>query len=187
MSANDELAIKLSKGRIILLILGSCAFVAVGVWMFSMLPEDLKDMPPFFRNLLFIHTVGILSIVFFGMTGVFGIKKFFDRKAGLVFNSAGIFDNSSGISAGYIPWTEILGTKIYEMVNQKMLIILLANPDVYIERGNPLKRFLNRKNYNMCGSPISISSNALKMSFPELLSTFERYHQKYGQRMSAST
>ena len=187
MNAPDELVIELSKGKIILLILGSLVFVAGGAWMLSMGPEDMKDMIPLFRNVLLVHIVGILSIVFFGMAAVLGLKKLFDKKPGLVFNSAGIMDNSSGISAGFIPWSDILGAKTYEVVNQKMLVILLRNPEVYIERGNPLMRFLNKRNSSMCGSPITINSKALKMNFAELLSTFQRYYQAYAQRTAAST
>jgi hypothetical protein len=38
---------------------------------------------------------------------------------------------------------------------------------------------VNKANQGMTGSPISISSAALKIDFPELLSLFDRYLQKY--------
>jgi hypothetical protein len=49
-----------------------------------------------------------------------------------------------------------------------------------IERGGTLKHALNKANYKMCGSPIAITSNALKINFSELLSLFHQYNQKYG-------
>lgn len=39
---------------------------------------------------------------------------------------------------------------------------------------------LNKANYKMCGSPIVISSSALKINFSELLSLFNQYQRKYG-------
>lgn len=125
-------------------------------------------------------------MVFFGLCAVIAARKMFDKKPGLVLNSSGIIDNSSGVAAGFIPWNEILGAEIFEVFRQKTLIILVKNPEAYVERGNPLKRAANKANYKMCGSPIAITSNTLQMSFPELLSLFQQYHQKYGQALPAS-
>jgi hypothetical protein len=111
---------------------------------------------------------------------VYGITKLFDKKPGLVFSRSGIVDNSSGASAGFIPWAEIVGAEIFEAHRQKLLIIKVQNPQKYIERGNRLKQTLNRANHKMCGSPIAISSNALKINFSELLSLFDQYRQKFG-------
>lgn len=51
---------------------------------------------------------------------------------------------------------------------QRMLVVRVADPDKYVERGNALKRVLNRANTRMCGSPVVISANALQISFDEL-------------------
>lgn len=128
---------------------------------------------------MLIHGIGLAAIVFFGACGVFGIKKLFDNNPGLVFNSSGIVDHSSGVSAGLIPWSEIVGAEIFEVHKQKMLIIKVRNPQKYIERGGALKRMVNKANYKLCGSPIAITSNALKINFSELLSLFQQYKQRY--------
>ena len=61
-----------------------------------------------------------------------------------------------------------------------MLVILLKNPDKYIEMGNTLKRNLNKVNFKLCGSPIAITSNALQINFDELLKISNEYLAKYG-------
>lgn len=180
MSAVDEKVIELSKKKILLLILGSCAFVVLGAWLLS-LDEATIQSQPLFNNPMLVYGIGLVSIVFFGACGAFGIKKLFDKKAGLVFNSSGVIDNSSGVSAGLIPWSEIVGAEIFEIHKQKTLIIKVRNPQQYIERGGRLKQALNKANYKMCGSPIAITSNALKINFSELLSLFHQYNQKYGK------
>jgi hypothetical protein len=38
----------------------------------------------------------------------------------------------------------------------------------------------------MCGSPIAITANTLQIGFPELLSIFQQYQQKFGQALKAS-
>lgn len=183
MNTTDELAIELSKAKMILLLLGAIVFVAAGLWMFSLNPETIREAH---KNPLFVHGVGIAAMVFFGLCVLAALRKLFDKRPGLVLNSSGIIENSSSVSAGFIPWSEIVGAEIFQVHRQKMLIIKVINPEAYIERGNALKRLANRANYKMCGSPIAITSNTLKISFPELLSIFERYHRSYAGRMGAS-
>ena len=107
--------------------------------------------------------------------------KFFDKKPGLVLNAAGIIDNSSSVSAGFIPWPEIFGFDIFEIQKQKTLIIMVVNPERYIEVGGSIKRALNRVNFKLCGSPIAITSNSLKIGFQELLDICNTYFEKYGK------
>lgn len=183
MGAADELVIELSKSKVIFLILVSCGFVAVGYWLFMDAAAIAKEIQ---ESLLFIHYAGFAGMVFFSLTGIFGVRKLFDKRPGLVLNSAGIIDNSSGLAAGFIPWSEITDAAIYEIYRQKMLIIKVRNPEEFIQRGNVLQRAIVKINSKMSGSPIAISSNTLEINFPELLSTFERYHRKYGQSMKAS-
>ena len=166
------------------MIVGSLAFVAGGYWMFSADAATIKQGP--INNPLFVHGMGIAGMVFFSLTGIFGIRKLFDKRPGLVLNSSGILDNSSGVAAGFVPWSEITGAEIYEIHRQKSLIIKVRNPEEFIQRGNLLKRMTVRMSYKMCGSPIAITPNTLKISFPELLSVFQQYQQKYGRSMKAS-
>lgn len=133
-----------------------------------------------YNDPLFIHGIGWVGIVFFGLCGAVGIKKFFDNKPGLIFSSAGITDNNSGVAAGLIPWSEISGFNIYEIHKQKMLVVLLKNPDKYLEIGSAIKRTLNRANYKMCGSPVVFSPNSLKINFDDLLKISNEYLTKYG-------
>jgi len=179
MDTIDEKVIELSRKKIILLILGSFVFVVLGVWIL-MLDEKSIQSQRIFISTTFMYGIGIVSIVFFGVTGFIGVKKIFDKKYGLIFNNTGVIDNSSGVSAGLIPWSEIIGVEIFELQKQKMLIIKVNDPQKYIQRGGKIKQAINKANYKMCGSPIAISSNALKIKFPELLMYFNQYRKKYG-------
>lgn len=124
----------------------------------------------------------MIAILFFGGAGIISIKKLFSRKPGLVFNNLGIIDNSSGVSLGTIPWAEIIGAKITEVHHHQFLLIMVKNPQKYIEWGGPLKQVLNKKSYEMFGSPISIAVSTLKTDLPELLALFEEYKKKYGDQ-----
>ena len=162
-----------------LLLLGASVFVALGIWMFSLDDAAIRSHRRF-NDPLYVHGLGLVGIIFFGSCGLYAFKKLFDNKAALILNNSGIVDNASGVSAGFIPWSEILGAEIFEIQKQKMLIIKVRDPQKYIARGSSLKQKLNKANYRMVGSPISIPSNTLKIKFSELASLFDQYHRKYG-------
>ncbi|MFD1123029.1 STM3941 family protein [Methylophilus flavus] len=163
MSVTDEKIIQLSKSKIVVLLLISIVFVWLGWWMFSLDAVQIQSQRRF-NSPEFIHGLGLVAIILFGLGMVVAIIKFFDKKPGLVLNSQGIYDNGSGVSAGFIPRSEITGFGIWEFQKQKLLIVLLEDPEKYIEAGNVFRRALNRANYKLCGSPIAITSNALKIN-----------------------
>jgi hypothetical protein len=81
----------------------------------------------------------------------------------------GIIDNSSGVAAGQIMWTDIDDVSIFQVSRQKLIILHIKNPDAYIKKQtSTFKRKAMTINYKMCGSLISITSNTLKISFDEL-------------------
>jgi hypothetical protein len=179
MEPRDETIIELSKRKLVPLLLGASVFVGAGIWMLSHDDASIqsrRDAP----DPLFVYGLGLVTIIFFGICGLYALKKLFDKKPALIFNSSGIYDNASSVSAGLIPWSEVEGAEIVEIQKQKLLIIRVRDPQEYIARGNSLKQTLNKANYKMVGSPISISANTLKIDFSELVSLFDRYQRKYG-------
>lgn len=179
MNHTDEKVIALSKTKLLLLVVVACAFILIGLWMLQLDSGEIEAHRRF-NNPALIHGIGFVSIAFFGLCGLYGFKKLFDKNPGLILSAAGIVDNSSGVSAGFIPWSEIIGFDIFEVQKQKMLIIKVARPEQYVELGGSMKRALNRMNFKLCGSPISITSNSLKIGFDELLDIFNAYFEKYG-------
>lgn len=177
---NDEKMIELSKTKLLLLITGALIFVALGIWMYQLDPAWIEAQRRFNSPVL-VHGIGVVAIVFFALCGAAGINKLFDKRPGLVLNAAGIVDNTSAISAGRIPWSDIQGFGIHEIQKQKMLVIKLTDPEKYIQASGSMKQALHRMNVRICGSPIAISSNALKINFNELVSLCNSYHTKYGR------
>jgi hypothetical protein len=179
IDSGDETVIDLSKRKIVLLLLGASAFVAAGIWMISLGDASIQSQRRF-NDPAYVHGLGLVSIVFFGICGLVALKKLFDKKPALVFNKAGIVDNASSVSAGFIPWSQVVGAEIFQIHKQKLLIIKVRDPQEYIARGGSLRRTLNKANYKMVGSPIFIPSNVLGINFSELTSLFDRYQRKYG-------
>lgn len=104
-----------------------------------------------------VRIMGVLGIVLFGAAGVFGIKKLFDKKVGLIIDENGITDNSSALSIGLIEWKDINGIELTQVNSIKFLRIGFKNPEKYISKAkNGIKAKLMKINMNMYGSPIYI-------------------------------
>ena len=162
----DTLEIPLSKRKMTLIFLGALAFVAIGIW-FVTSPPQISN--PIFGNPTVILISGLASILFFGIVAIVTLRKFFDKKPGLTISDEGIVDNSSGNSAGIIPWSDITNIEVAQVMSQKFIMIIVKNPQKYIDRAqNKLKKSGMKMNFKSYGSPIAISANALQINFKEL-------------------
>jgi hypothetical protein len=178
MTDSATRVIELSRKKLVFLILGGAAFALAGLWMVQLDEASIREIRTLSNPTLF-RSFGVLALVLATLVVIYGARKMFDNKPGLVLSPEGITDNSSGVAAGLIPWTDITGFDIFEMHRQKMLVILVNEPEKYIQRGNPIQRTLHRANTSMVGSPISISSNTLKIGFDELCALVENYRARY--------
>lgn len=150
-----EISIPLCKAKLSAHFLGALFFVA--------LATSVDTETSFYG-----YGLSLVTIFFFGSAALFSIKKLFDSAPGLTIDDNGIFDNTSGISYGLIPWSDITGISSRRYKFQKLLVISVRNVNSYAAKGNVLQRLLNKGNVLKCGSPIVISSNALDVSFYEL-------------------
>ncbi|HEX7956337.1 MAG TPA: STM3941 family protein [Pyrinomonadaceae bacterium] len=183
MESKDETIIEMSRAKTARLLLAACAFVAAGVWLLSYDAAEIRNGRSFgffYNEPLLVRGVGFASVVFFGLCGLYAVKRLFDRKPGLVLDASGILDNASGASAGFIPWADVVGSHVLQIQSQKMLVVEVREPGKYLDRGNALRRALNKANAKVGGGPITIPATTLAIDFTELLSLFDRYLQKYG-------
>lgn len=180
MANQDIVVVPLAKMKIIVLVMGALVFVAGGLWLASLDTDSIQSSRRMYSPLV-VHAVGYSGVAFFGLCGIFLVKKLFDAKPGLVISKEGITDNSSAVAAGLIPWGEITGIGEFQVQHTKMLIIHVREPEKYIFRGGAMKRALNRANMRRAGSPIFITSTALGISYPELVALIENSFKQYGQ------
>ena len=160
-----------------MLTLGAIAFIILG-FLFAINPE--KYVTVMFRNKEMIRIAGIASVVFFGLCGVFLTIKLFDKKPGLIIDEIGIMDNSSGVSAGLINWGDIQDIKTIVVARQKIIQIIVTNPDDYIDRqNNRFKRRVMKLNQKQYETPLQISTNGLKIKFDILNDMLVKFWKKY--------
>lgn len=167
MTTEQRIEIPLSKTKIVLMLIGALTFVVIGLW-FIIAPPQIENS--YWGNPTKIAIAGYASIIFFGLCAVILIRKLPDNKPGLIIDDTGLTDNSSGLSAGHILWTDIENISVLEVHKQRLLMLEVSNPQDYIDRQNSLfKRKGMALNYRMYGTPLSITANGLKIPFQELL------------------
>lgn len=177
MSENQQIEIKLSKSKIVLLFFGCLIFCILSI-LFILNPEKFISWRHSSSTMVFI--AGILGVLFFGICLLYYSRKIFDKTPGLIINDKGIYDNASGISAGTIPWNDIVEISETIVVNQSFINIVVKNPDEYIERQkNIFKRKLVQINYRSFGTVIAIPSVALKCEFNELKRILKQELEKH--------
>ena len=167
------LSIPVSKSKLVLLSLGAVSFVASAIWIFY-----LSRYEPLYI-LVWVRTVSLFCIIFFGLCSSYSTKKLFNSNPGLVLNPLGIIDRSSAVSVGQILWQDLDGINVNWIQGQRFITLYVTNPQKYLQRGGFLKRRINSLNYQLYGSPINISVNTLKINFDELTELISHYYERY--------
>ena len=181
-AVSDTLVIKLSRKKLVLLLLISLAFIAAAWWMLTFDDEAIREVRTLSNPVIF-RAVGIAALIF-GVVGLaITVRKFFDSRPGLVLSAEGLHDNSSGVSAGLIPWSDVTGFQVGQIQRTKFVVILVKDNEKYLQRGNALQKALHRANTRMVGSPLSIASTTLDIGFEELCAELEKWRAKYGEPM----
>jgi hypothetical protein len=171
---SNTLSIPVSKTKLALSVLGAIVMAALCFWVWTFADRQERLPPPLLKG------VTIAGMLLFPLCAVFAFWKLTDARPGLVLDSRGITDNSSGVAAGFIPWDQITAVKIGTIKGQRFLTIEVADPQAFIARSGLLRRLVHTMNMRLCGSPINISSNSLKIGFDELYDHVREFRAKYG-------
>lgn len=177
--SEDVTAIERSKLKLTLLVLGSIAFVGIGIWILTQSPEDFQSSHRA-RDPGFMYLIGSATILFAGACLIVGLRKLFDPNPGIVLSPEGLTDRTGGAPNGFIPWAEITGLSRLEVASQKFVTVHLTDPTPYVTKGNFLQRMIKKGNMSRHGTPVQLSSNALRCSFSELEETVTDYFARYG-------
>jgi len=166
MQSSQIIEIPTDKRKLKLLLFASLAFVLLGCLILL--------APAFVRNastvdLIIVVSGGVLCIGFFGFGSVFFLKKLGDPTPALVISEYGIVDNSSAISFGFVPWSDVKEISEVSSVGQRFVNVVLKDPRLFIDRlPGGWKKGLVKMNYRFFKTVISISPNALKYDFDQL-------------------
>jgi hypothetical protein len=175
---NGDIVIPVSKGKLVLLLAGALAFVALGIWMVND-PPVLNN--PKYRNKYVIMAMGYLSIAFFGLCAYFIAKKLPQKEPGLVIGQNGFTDQSGAMAVGWVPWVDVEDISIFTIQGQKHIMVQVRNPSTYLNRAAGYKRKMMEINDRTYGTPIAITANGLQVSFDELFGLMKDALVRYRQ------
>jgi hypothetical protein len=160
--------IPLSKGKLLLTILGGCAFVAIGIWMWRS-ADDYSG----FKHWKALVGAG-LCVPCFGLGVLVLTYKLFDSRPGLVLNDEGIHRLGLFTFWPPIPWKHITHCSITKVKRTSMLAIHVDNEQEILARLGPFTRWLKRMSIAQYGAPHVLASANLKIGIQELKELIEK-------------
>jgi hypothetical protein len=168
----ETIEIPIRKVKIISMLFGCLFFIIAGL-IFVIFPEKVASS--IVRNSTLIFLAGCLSIVVFSFLAFSIFKRLIDDTPGLIISGIGITDNSSGVPAGFIPWSDIIAVKETVVANQRFINLVVKNPQHYIDKQKSVfKKKIMQKNYDLFGTAIGISANSLKINYTKLKGILEK-------------
>lgn len=145
----------------------------------AIFPKEL-NYSIIYNNEEVIRLIGIFGALFFSISSLFFLKRIFNKEIGLIINKEGLIDNSSAVSIGLIKWEDIDNVRAMNFSSIKFILIDVKNPNVYLQKAkNSFIQKIMKKNIEMCGTPITISSNILKCDIITLEKTINTEFEKW--------
>ena len=164
--------IQVNKKRFFLMLGLSVLFVVSGVLPFLGVGlREYRKYVPVFHDVIFI-----VVIIFFGFTALIYLKMILSTKPVVSISEKGICDN---ISFGMIEWGDVAGFRKVRVQKQDYILILLENPEKYIEKFNFFKQKWLSLNLKQYGTPVMIHTGNLKIDQEELLNIARKEWAEY--------
>lgn len=124
----EKVEIYSSKKKSLLLLFASLLFVIGGLYMF-LNPSSHSASSP-----LFIKTIGIVTVLFFGLGIYVSIRQLLSNQLLIIINNEGINVNPQKSQKEFIEWKNINGFSELKIQSQKFVIININNSDYWIEK-----------------------------------------------------
>jgi hypothetical protein len=165
MNNAGSIAISFSKKKIIKHLIVSIVFTALGCWVLFTPGEGSGLLShPLVKN-----GAAIGSILLGSVGTLLFATRMLRKKAAILIDDDGITDHSSPVAAGHVPWSDVHVLTTTTVVNQRFLLLLVKNPERYIQRQ---KNLIAQKgmhwNFKTYGSPICIAASGLQCTLGEL-------------------
>jgi hypothetical protein len=173
----ERIEIYSSKKKSLLLLIGSITFVVLGFWLLI----EADNLTGFrARNPIFIHGIGIASILFFGLGVFIGIKRLIKSDIALIIDNIGLNVNPKKSLNEYIRWSDINGFEEIKIQSTRIVIIGVKNPDYWLDKETSgFRRKMLQFNINNYNSPFNIAAAGLHISSDKLIKTLNKYYDRY--------
>jgi len=153
-----------SPSRLMLIVAGALAFVALGVWLAGILGEPPEPGREW---------IGWVAIIFFGGCALVAAPRLFDSSEQVKISGAGVY--AKQWSEQTIPWHEIIDISVWEFRGQRSLILHLANPERY--PSSTLLGKMTGVNRALTGGDVAISLTGTDRKFADALAGAEYFRR----------
>lgn len=149
-----------SRWRVILLLAGALAFVALGIVVLTIKPTDIA------RTI-----AGVAAIAVFGAFFLIGLPRLGTQDAEIRVDQRGIMWKRW--SGDTIPWSAIERVTVGQISNQRFACLFLRDPGAY--RSTTVAGKFAGTNKAMGFGDIALSVTGTDRSFDELMAAIERF------------
>ena len=166
MELEEEVIIYPSIAKLVRLYILSIVFVLMGALLIIVgfkIDIGIDFSTNRFYGHLYVGVVGISSCLFFGLCGIYIIKRIIIRKPSVIISEDGFTDNASGISVGFLKWSEIKGFQVYDYMGQKFLGIEPIDIEGTLKKVSKVKRIFLNMNKSLGTAIINIPQNTINM------------------------
>jgi hypothetical protein len=117
----DRTEIYTSRKKSMFLLIGSIAFVVLGIWLLF----DADN---------FTHGIGVALILFFGFGIFVSIKRLMKSEIALIIDPIGLNVNPKKSLTDCIKWNEILGFEEIKIQSTRIIVICVKDPKYWIDK-----------------------------------------------------
>lgn len=176
-TGSNRLVIYPSRAKMALVLLGSIAFVAIGVWIGT---SDVARGLAIWKVVL----ASYVGVPFFAACGLYAAYRLVIRRPALEIDATGITDAASAVGAGRLSWDEVDHVVLYKYSGQAMLGIVPKNLDQFLNRQSPMRRSLTKFNMSLGCAPVNVPQVGVSMNLAELANLL---HTRFGVRVKGDT
>jgi hypothetical protein len=154
----EQLIIKNSRWKYVLLLIGCIGFVVAGIWM-------VFAGKPF----------GWLSILFFGSGIPISIWQLADSRPRLIIDEHGVSDRTLGV--GRIAWGDIEAAYVRSISGNDFICLELRNPEKYSEKLSKVKRAMAAANRSLGFTDFNLNLSGVDVRTEEVFELVMKYCQ----------
>ncbi|HVR37574.1 MAG TPA: STM3941 family protein [Thermoanaerobaculia bacterium] len=157
----NRIEFRRSPGKHLLIVAGSLFFVLCGYVIQRSYQTDDR-------------VIGRIAMGFFGLCAIASSRQLMLGGTAVVFDDGGIIDQRLGI--GVIPWPAIQRCRVFSYRGTRILTIMLHEPETFLVRMSPVKRFLTRANRQLGFGHLAVGFTGLTPAIDEALRYLAAHH-----------
>jgi len=144
---------------------------AVAVWWVADKQQEYKPSH--------LKAAAIIAACFLTFYGAYNIWELRDQTPALVIDREGIIDNMGGTPMGRIPWDDVTGSRIVEVLGSQFVVIDVVDHQKYLDRFGT-RQSIAKLATELAGSPVNFTAEPIGLTAEELLRVLSDAFHKYG-------